>query len=45
MLSYTIYENRPVICRNARIENLGSEGYILDRMWKDSPGCRGQEKV
>ena len=32
MLSYTIYENRPVICRNARIENLGSEGYILDRM-------------
>ncbi|WP_300936029.1 alpha-galactosidase, partial [Faecalibaculum rodentium] len=32
VLSYTIYENRPVICRNARIENLGSEGYILDRM-------------
>lgn len=32
VLSYTIYENRPVICRNARIENLGSEGYILDRL-------------
>ncbi|WP_289220541.1 alpha-galactosidase [Ileibacterium valens] len=31
-LSYTLYEDRPVLCRNAKITNHGDERYFLDEL-------------
>lgn len=48
ILSYTIYEQRPVLCRSARIENHGSQSYTIDRMMSlslDLPDDRWDQMV
>lgn len=47
-LSYTIYEDRPVLCRNAKISNEGNERYFLDELMSislDLPDDEWEELV
>ena len=48
VLSYTLYEDRPVLCRNARITNSGLQKLILNKMMSislDLPDDNWQEMV
>ncbi len=47
-LSYTIYENRPVICRNAKLTNCGEQQLVLDKMMSlslDLPDDQWEEVI